>query len=214
MPKPIAGINGSGMHCNVSLFHEDGTNAFYNPEGELQLSETAYHFLAGILMHVRNFTAVSNPTVNSYKRLVPGYEAPVYVAWSPSNRSPLVRVPASRGLGTRLEVRSVDPSANPYLALAAILASGLDGVKNKLTPPASVEENIFEMNQEELDAHHITSLPGSLSEALQLLEDDEVVKAALGHHIFEKFVAAKHAEYDEYRLSVHEWELRRYMSLL
>ena len=206
MPKPIAGINGSGMHCNVSLFNEDGSNAFFDKEGELQLSETAYHFMAGILKHVRNFTAVSNPT--------PGYEAPVYVAWSPSNRSPLVRVPASRGMGTRLEVRSVDPSANPYLALAAILASGLDGIKNKLTPPASVEENIFEMTQEELDAHSITALPGSLSEAVKLLEQDEVIKDALGAHIFEKFVEAKHAEYDEYRLAVHEWEVKRYMSLL
>ncbi|MBS3202037.1 type I glutamate--ammonia ligase [Turicibacter bilis] len=214
MPKPIAGINGSGMHCNVSLFNEDGSNAFFDKEGDLQLSETAYHFMAGILKHVRNFTAVSNPTVNSYKRLTPGYEAPVYVAWSPSNRSPLVRVPASRGMGTRLEVRSVDPSANPYLALAAILASGLDGIKNKLTPPASVEENIFEMTQEELDAHAITALPGSLSEAVKLLEQDEVIKDALGAHIFEKFVEAKHAEYDEYRLAVHEWELKRYMSLL
>ena len=214
MPKPIAGINGSGMHCNVSLFNEDGTNAFYDPSGDLQLSETAYHFLAGILTHVRNFTAVSNPTVNSYKRLTPGYEAPVYVAWSPSNRSPLVRVPASRGMGTRLEVRSVDPSANPYLALAAILSAGLDGIKNKLTPPASVEENIFEMNQEELDAHGITALPGTLFDALTLLEQDEVIKAALGSHIFEKFVEAKHQEYDEYRLAVHDWELKRYMSLL
>ena len=214
MPKPIAGINGSGMHCNVSLFNEDGSNAFFDKEGELQLSETAYHFMAGILKHVRNFTAVSNPTVNSYKRLTPGYEAPVYVAWSPSNRSPLVRVPASRGMGTRLEVRSVDPSANPYLALAAILSAGLDGIKNKLTPPASVEENIFEMNQEELDAHGITALPGTLFDALTLLEQDEVIKAALGSHIFEKFVEAKHQEYDEYRLAVHDWELKRYMSLL
>ncbi|MGL4372135.1 MAG: type I glutamate--ammonia ligase, partial [Turicibacter sp.] len=170
MPKPIAGINGSGMHCNVSLFNKDGKNAFYDESGDLKLSETAYHFLAGILTHVPNFTAVANPTVNSYKRLTPGYEAPVYVAWSPSNRSPLVRVPASRGMGTRLEVRSVDPSANPYLALATILAAGLDGIKNKLTPPASVEENIFEMTPEQLEAHGITALPGSLYDALKLLE--------------------------------------------
>ncbi len=212
--KHVRHFTAVGMHCNVSLFNEDGSNAFYNPEGELQLSETAYHFMAGILKHVRHFTAVSNPTVNSYKRLTPGYEAPVYVAWSPSNRSPLVRVPASRGMGTRLEVRSVDPSANPYLALAAILSAGLDGVKNKLTPPASVEENIFEMTQEELDAHSIKALPGTLLEALTLLEQDEVIKNALGAHIFEKFVEAKHAEYDEYRLAVHDWELKRYMSLL
>ncbi len=214
MPKPIAGIAGSGMHCNVSLFDKDGNNAFYDEAGDLQLSETAYQFLAGVLKHVSNFTAVVNPTVNSYKRLVPGYEAPVYVAWSPSNRSPLVRVPASRKMGTRLEVRSVDPSANPYLAMAAIIAAGMEGIKGKLTPPASVEENIFEMTQEELDAHKITALPGSLREALGLLEQDEVIKSALGSHIFEKFVEAKYKEYDEYRLAVHSWELKKYMSLL
>ncbi len=214
MPKPIAGIAGSGMHCNVSLFDKDGNNAFYDEAGDLQLSETAYQFLAGVLKHVSNFTAVVNPTVNSYKRLVPGYEAPVYVAWSPSNRSPLVRVPASRKMGTRLEVRSVDPSANPYLAMTAIIAAGMEGIKDKLTPPASVEENIFEMTQEELDAHKITALPGSLREALGLLEQDEVIKAALGTHIFEKFVEAKYKEYDEYRLAVHSWELKKYMSLL
>ncbi len=214
MPKPIVGIAGSGMHCNVSLFDKDGNNAFYDEAGDLQLSETAYQFLAGVLKHVSNFTAVVNPTVNSYKRLVPGYEAPVYVAWSPSNRSPLVRVPASRKMGTRLEVRSVDPSANPYLAMTAIIAAGMEGIKDKLTPPASVEENIFEMTQEELDAHKITALPGSLREALGLLEQDEVIKAALGTHIFEKFVEAKYKEYDEYRLAVHSWELKKYMSLL
>lgn len=214
MPKPISGIAGSGMHCNISLFDKEGKNAFFAPEGELQLSETAYHFMAGILKHVRHFTAISNPTVNSYKRLIPGYEAPVYVAWSPSNRSPLVRIPASRGMGTRLEVRSVDPSANPYLALATILAAGLDGIKNKLTPPASVEENIFEMTQEELDAHSITALPGSLLEALELLAQDQVIKDALGSHIYEKFAEAKHQEYEDYRLAVHDWELKRYMSLL
>ena len=214
MPKPIAGIAGSGMHCNVSLFDKEGNNAFYDEAGELQLSETAYHFLAGVLKHVSSFTAIVNPTVNSYKRLVPGYEAPVYVAWSPSNRSPLVRVPASRKMGTRLEVRSVDPSANPYLAMTAIIAAGMEGIKQKLTPPASVEENIFEMTQEELDAHSITALPGSLREALVLLEQDEVIKAALGTHIFEKFVEAKYNEYDEYRVAVHSWERKKYMSLL
>ncbi|MGL4336137.1 MAG: type I glutamate--ammonia ligase [Turicibacter sp.] len=214
MPKPIAGIAGSGMHCNLSLFDKEGKNAFYAEDGALQLSETAYHFLAGILKHVEHFTALTNPTVNSYKRLIPGYEAPVYVAWSPSNRSPLVRVPASRGMGTRLEVRSVDPSANPYIALAAILTAGLDGIKNKLTPPASVEENIFEMTPEELAANNITALPESLFDALKLLEQDEVIKNALGKHIFEKFTEAKYSEFDEYRLTVHNWELKRYMSLL
>jgi len=214
MPKPIAGINGSGMHCNVSLFNQDETNAFYDPEGELQLSKTAYHFMAGILKHVRQFTAVANPTVNSYKRLTAGYEAPVYVAWSPSNRSPLVRIPASRGMGTRLEVRSVDPSANPYLALATILAAGLDGIKNELIPPASVEDNIFEMTKAELENNNITALPASLEEALKLFEGSEEMQAALGSHISQKFLEAKYQEYEEYRLAVHDWELKRYMSLL
>ena len=135
MPKPLFGINGSGMHCNMSLFNDEG-NVFYDKDGELELSETAYHFLGGLLKHARAYTAVCNPTVNSYKRLVPGYEAPVYVAWSGRNRSPLVRVPESRGLSTRLELRSVDPSANPYLAMAVLLQAGLDGIRNQITPPA------------------------------------------------------------------------------
>jgi len=214
MPKPIAGINGSGMHSNVSLFNADGSNAFYDADGDLKLSKTAYHFLAGILKHVRHFAAVTNPTVNSYKRLTAGYEAPVYVAWSPSNRSPLVRVPASRGMGTRLEVRSVDPSANPYLAMAAILASGLDGIKNELVPPASVEDNIFAMTDDELAERGIAALPTSLKEALDLFWQDEVVVGALGTFIADKFAAIKYKEYDDFRLAVHEWELKRYMSLL
>lgn len=214
MPKPIAGINGSGMHCNVSLFNSEGENVFYDKNGELQLSKTAYHFMAGVLKHVRQFTAIANPTVNSYKRLTAGYEAPVYVAWSPSNRSPLVRVPSSRGMGTRLEVRSVDPSANPYLALATILGAGLEGIKNELVPPASVEDNIFEMTKEELEVRNITALPQSLDEAVALFEQDEVMKAALGSHISQKFIEAKYQECEEYRLAVHNWELKRYMSLL
>ncbi|MCL1948638.1 MAG: type I glutamate--ammonia ligase [Turicibacter sp.] len=214
MPKPIAGVNGSGMHCNVSLFNEDGSNAFFDPNGPHQLSETAHQFLAGLIKHVRSFTAITNPTVNSYKRLVVGYEAPVYVAWSASNRSPLVRVPASRGMGTRLELRSVDPSTNPYLALAVILTAGLEGVKNKMVPEPSLNENIFRMTPEELEAKNIQSLPATLQEAVQLFNQDEVMKNALGTHITEKFIDAKTKEYDEYRMAVHNWELKRYMSLL
>ena len=214
MPKPIAGVNGSGMHCNVSLFNGDGSNAFFDVNGPHQLSEVAHHFLAGIIKHVRNFTAITNPTVNSYKRLVVGYEAPVYVAWSASNRSPLVRVPASRGMGTRLELRSVDPSANPYLALTVILAAGLDGIKNKLVPEPSLNENIFAMTPEELEAHNISALPSTLQEAVDLFKTDELIKNSVGAHITEKFIAAKTAEYDEYRMAVHNWELKRYMSLL
>lgn len=151
MPKPLFGINGSGMHCNMSLFNDEG-NVFYDKDGELELSETAYHFLGGLLKHARAYTAVCNPTVNSYKRLVPGYEAPVYVAWSGRNRSPLVRVPESRGLSTRLELRSVDPSANPYLAMAVLLQAGLDGIRNQITPPAAVDRNIYVMDEEEREA--------------------------------------------------------------
>lgn len=154
MPKPLFGINGSGMHCNMSLFNDEG-NVFYDKDGELELSETAYHFLGGLLKHARAYTAVCNPTVNSYKRLVPGYEAPVYVAWSGRNRSPLVRVPESRGLSTRLELRSVDPSANPYLAMAVLLQAGLDGIRNQITPPAAVDRNIYVMDEEEREAAHI-----------------------------------------------------------
>ena len=214
MPKPIAGINGSGMHSNVSLIKEDGSNAFFDPRGELGLSQVAYHFLGGILKHVRHFCAVTNPTVNSYKRLTAGYEAPVYVAWSPSNRSPLVRVPASRGAGTRLEVRSVDPSANPYLAMAVILSAGLDGIKNEIVPAASVEDNIFAMSRAELEERDIAALPESLKEAVDLFWEDPAMVGALGRHIAEKFSDIKYKEFDEYRLAVHEWELKRYMSLL
>ena len=214
MPKPIAGINGSGMHCNISLFDKDKNNVFYDADGELKLSQTAYHFLAGVLTHVREFTAVANPTVNSYKRLVTGYEAPVYVAWSPSNRSPLVRIPASRGMGTRIEVRSVDPSANPYLAMAAILAAGLDGIKNKLEAPKAVNDNLYQKTEEELEARGIYSLPSTLKEALDRLDKSVLIKEALGEEITSKFLAAKYKEYDEYRMAVHSWELKRYMSLL
>lgn len=214
MPKPIAGINGSGMHSNISLFDNNGKNAFYDPAGELELSQTAYHFLAGILTHVRDFTAIANPTVNSYKRLVAGYEAPVYVAWSPSNRSPLVRIPASRGMGTRVELRSVDPATNPYLAMAAILTAGLDGIKNKLEAPAAVHDNLYQKTDAELQARGIYALPATLKEALDLLDKSDLVKGALGEHISSKFLKAKYEEYDEYQTEVHAWELKRYMSLL
>jgi len=214
MPKPIAGVNGSGMHCNVSLFNQDGSNAFYDPNGENQLSDIARHFLAGIITHVKSFTAITNPTVNSYKRLIAGYEAPVYVAWSASNRSPLVRVPSTRGMGTRLEVRSVDPSANPYLALTAILTAGLEGVKNKSIPEPSMDDNIFDMTPEELKANNIEALPQTLQDALELFKADPIMTEAIGAHITSKFIAAKTKEYDEYRTAVHEWELKRYMSLL
>ncbi len=212
MPKPLFGVNGSGMHFNLSLFKGE-ENAFFDENGELQLSETAYQFMAGVLKHVQGFTAVTNPTVNSYKRLVPGYEAPCYVAWSAQNRSPLIRIPASRGLSTRIELRSVDPSANPYLAMAVILEAGLDGVENKLTPPASVDRNIYVMNAEERKAHGIDNLPPSLDAALEALDNDEVIKAALGEHIYENFKEAKEVEFDMFRTTVHQWERDMYMKM-
>ncbi len=212
MPKPLFGINGSGMHCNMSLF-KGSENAFFDPEGDLQLSETAYHFLGGLLEHARAYTAICNPTVNSYKRLVPGYEAPVYVAWSGRNRSPLIRVPESRGLSTRLELRSVDPSANPYLAMAVLLQSGLDGIKNQSTPAPGVNSNIYVMTEEERKAANISDLPSTLHNAIKELREDAVIKDALGDHIYNSFVASKRFEWDAYKQSVSEWEREQYLEL-
>ncbi|MBW2473978.1 MAG: type I glutamate--ammonia ligase [Deltaproteobacteria bacterium] len=211
MPKPVFGINGSGMHTNQSLFNLDGTNAFFDENGPLKLSETAYQYIAGIMKNARGFTAVTNPLVNSYKRLVPGYEAPVYVAWSASNRSALVRIPANRGLSTRTEVRCPDPACNPYLALAMMLSSGLDGVKNKLDAPASVNVDIFEMNLAEKEAAGIDSLPGTLEEAILALKESQIAKEALGEHIFEKYIEGKTQEWDSYRTWVTDWEIKRYI---
>lgn len=212
MPKPLFGLAGSGMHCNLSLFNK-GENVFYDPKADLELSDTARQFIAGIVKHAESFTAITNPTVNSYKRLVPGYEAPCYVAWSTSNRSPLVRIPASRGLSTRVEVRSVDPAANPYLALAVLLIAGLDGVKNKLTPPAPVDRNIYAMDKEERLAEGITDLPATLAQAIEVLKSNEVIVSALGGHIFEHFIEAKEIEWDMFRTQVHPWEREQYMSV-
>ncbi|MCM3113865.1 type I glutamate--ammonia ligase [Neobacillus sp. MER 74] len=212
MPKPLYGVNGSGMHMNLSLF-KNGENAFYQPSGDLEMSDTARQFIAGILKHAPAFTAVTNPTVNSYKRLVPGYEAPCYVAWSARNRSPLIRIPASRGLSTRVEVRSVDPSANPYLAMAVLLKAGLDGIKNQLTPPAPVDRNIYVMSKEERIEEGIIDLPATLAQALDQLKADEVIVAGLGEHIMEHFVEAKEIEWDMFRTVVHQWERDQYMSM-
>lgn len=211
MPKPLFGVNGSGMHCNVSLF-KNGVNAFFDEQADQGLSETARQFIAGIIKHAPNFTAVTNPTVNSYKRLVPGYEAPCYVAWSARNRSPLIRIPASRGVSTRVEVRSVDPAANPYLAMAVLLAAGLDGVKNGLTPPKPVDRNIYVMNKEERLAEGIVDLPATLAQALDLLKQDEVIQGALGEHLLEHFIEAKEIEWDMFRTQVHPWERDQYMT--
>ncbi|GGB55825.1 type I glutamate--ammonia ligase [Fictibacillus barbaricus] len=212
MAKPLFGVNGSGMHANMSLF-KDGENVFYDANSETGLSETAMHFLAGILKHAQDFTAITNPTVNSYKRLVPGYEAPCYVAWSMQNRSPLIRIPASRGISTRIEVRSVDPTANPYLAMAVLLAAGLDGIKNKLNAPKPIDRNIYVMDKDEREAEGIKDLPATLKEALTLFSKNEVLTKALGAHATEHFVEAKEIEWDMFRTQVHPWEREQYMSM-
>jgi glutamine synthetase len=212
MPKPLFGEAGSGMHFNVSLF-KGKENAFYDESTELGLSNTAMQFMAGVLAHVQGFTAVTNPTVNSYKRLVPGYEAPCYVAWSAQNRSPLIRIPSARGLSTRVEVRSVDPSANPYLAMAVILEAGLEGIRQNLTPPAAINRNIYVMSEEERQANGIENLPAALDDALTLLAKDQVAQAALGEHIYANFKEAKEIEFDMYRTTVHQWERDQYLKM-
>ncbi|WP_341302013.1 type I glutamate--ammonia ligase [Lysinibacillus sp. FSL H8-0500] len=212
MPKPLFGEAGSGMHFNVSLFRGK-ENAFYDESTELGLSETAMQFMAGVLAHVQGFTAVTNPTVNSYKRLVPGYEAPCYVAWSAQNRSPLIRIPSARGLSTRVEVRSVDPAANPYLAMAVILEAGLEGIRQQLTPPAAINRNIYVMSEEERKANGIENLPPALDDALALLAKDKVAQAALGEHIYANFKEAKEIEFDMYRTTVHQWERDQYLKM-
>ncbi|WP_202077372.1 type I glutamate--ammonia ligase [Caldalkalibacillus salinus] len=211
MPKPLYGVNGSGMHCHQSLFKGE-ENTFYDESDELGLSETAKHYLAGILKHARGFAAITNPAVNSYKRLVPGYEAPCYVAWSAKNRSPLVRVPASRGLGTRIELRNPDPVANPYLALAAMLAAGLDGIKNKLPLDEPTDRNIYVMNEEDRADYGIESLPATLKEAIDEFSKNEVIYKALGEHAASHFVEAKEIEWDMFRTQVHPWERDQYLT--
>jgi glutamine synthetase len=212
MPKPIFGINGSGMHTNQSLFNLDGTNAFFDEKGPLQLSEVAYKYIAGIMKNAKGFCAVTNPLVNSYKRLVAGYEAPVYIAWSASNRSALIRIPASRGMGTRTEVRCPDPTCNPYLAFAMMLSSGLDGIKNNLPTPPATNVDIFEMTAAEKVEAGIASLPANLYEAIQELKANPIAKEALGTHIFEKYVEGKEKEWDCFRTAVTDWELNNYLS--
>lgn len=212
MPKPVFGINGSGMHTNMSLFR-DGKNVFYDPNGKHYLSKEAYGFIAGLLTHVKGMTAVTNPLINSYKRLVPGYEAPCYLAWSASNRSALIRIPAARGQSTRVELRCPDPSCNPYLALALCLAAGLDGIEKGLTPPPEITENIFAMDSDVRAENGIDSLPGSLSDALKELEKDPLMAEALGAHVFPRYIAGKEKEWDEYRTRVSSWEIEKYMVL-
>ncbi len=211
MPKPIPKINGSGMHTHMSLF-KDGENAFHDEDDEFNLSGTAHSYLAGVLEHAPAITAVANPTVNSYKRLVPGYEAPVYVAWSDRNRSALIRKPAARiPAASRIEARFPDPSCNPYLAFAALIHAGLDGVEKDLEAPDPIRENIYEFDEEKREEYGIETLPSNLGEAVDALEEDEVILDALGDHIGEKFVEAKTQEFNDYLVDVSQWELDRYL---
>ncbi len=211
MPKPVAGINGSGMHTHLSLF-KGGKNAFYDEKADMQLSHTALNFIAGLLEHASGMVAITNPTVNSFKRLTPGYEAPTNIAWSASNRSAMIRIPARRGVGTRCELRMPDPTCNPYLALAAMVAAGVDGIKRNLTPAPAIQRNIFDMTFRERRRHKIKELPGTLQGAVQQFSKDRVMVDALGSHISEHFIAAKTEEFEAYRIEVHDWELDQYLT--
>jgi glutamine synthetase len=211
MPKPVYGINGSGMHTNVSLFN-NGKNVFYDKNGKMQLSNDALWFIGGIMKHMRSMAALTNPTVNSYKRLVPGYEAPVYIAWSARNRSPLIRIPSERGDLTRIELRCPDPSCNPYLTLAIILSAGLDGIDKKIDPPAPVDKNVYNMTQEQMDEEGINCLPENLKEALEEMRRSSLVRETLGEHIFNKYLEAKMLEWREYTSRVTQWEIEQYMT--
>ena len=210
MPKPKFGVCGSGMHTNMSL-EKDGKNIFFDDSDKLSLSKEAYYFMGGILKHIKGMTAVTNPIVNSYKRLVPGYEAPVHIAWSAKNRIPLIRVPASRGAGTRVELISPDPSCNPYLVLALCLGAGLEGIREKIEPPKSVDKNIYIMTEEEKKNEHIESLPLTLGDAIIEMEKDPLIKKILGEHVFENYLEAKKCEWDEYNAQVTSWEIDEFL---
>lgn len=214
MPKPLFGQCGSGMHTHQSLFTLDGVNAFYDPNNSNELSSVAYHFIAGLLKYIKELSGVLNPTVNSYKRLVPGYEAPTYIAWANQNRSALIRIPSKRGNGTRCELRNPDVACNPYLAFSLMLAAGLRGIEDALEPPAPVEKNIYTLSKEERQKYGIEQLPDSLGHALSVMSKSELVKETLGPHIFENLLYVKQKEWDEYRLQVTKWELQNYLPVL
>lgn len=211
MPKPISGINGSGLHLHQSLFR-GSDNVFWDAKHPEGISKLASRYIAGLIRHAKSFTAVTNPLVNSYKRLVPGYEAPVYIAWSMGNRSPMIRVPAARGNATRIELRSPDPSCNPYLALAVTIKAGLDGIRNKYEVPSPITRNIYRMHENERKELGIENLPESLEQALEFFENDPVMWEALGDHIATRYVEAKRIEWDVYRQQVHKWEIDQYLT--
>lgn len=212
MPKPIKGINGSGLHMHQSLFKGE-VNAFFDSKNNQGLSEIMLHYIGGIFKHVKGFTAVTNPLVNSYKRLVPGYEAPVYISWGEHNRSPLIRVPAKRGNSTRIELRSPDPSCNPYLAFSVIINSGLDGIVNKYQPPKPVDINVYELDYNSMKKLKIEQLPSNLYEAITEMQKDNLVKETLGEHIYQNFINAKIKEWKDYSTEVTEWEMQKYFAL-
>ena len=211
MPKPLFGVAGNGMHINMSLFR-DGKNAFYDESDERRLSPVAYQFIAGVLEHIPAVCALTNPLVNSYKRLVPGYEAPCYISWSTGNRSALIRVPSPRGNGTRLELRNPDPSCNPYLALAVCLAAGLDGIRRGMTPPPEITENIYELSASSRRAMGVGSLPASLDAAMNALRDDELICSVLGTHALLQYLVGKEEEWNSYCTRVSSWEIERYIT--
>jgi len=213
MPKPVYGEAGSGMHTNISLFH-GGENAFYDPQKPMNISDLARYFVGGMLEHAMAITAVANPLVNSYKRLVSGFEAPVYISWSGPNRSSLIRIPSGRGLSTRLELRSPDPSCNPYLTFAVVLAAGLDGIKRGLDPGDPIDLNVYELSPAEREALGIGLLPSSLKEALECLSKDSVIRQALGEHVFANLVRLGRLEWDMYNEQVHPWEIERYINII
>lgn len=210
MPKPVYGVCGSGLHINMSLC-KDGVNIFNDHSAENGVSKEAYQFIAGLMKHMKGMTLVANPIVNSYKRLIPGYEAPVHITWSEGNRSPLIRIPSTRGTNMRIELRSPDPAANPYLLLASCLAAGLDGIRNELPIPESVEGNIYEMSKNELEERGIEAIPSNLSKACHYFEDDEFMKQVLGEHVHAKYLDAKRKEWNRFREQVTEWEIEEYL---
>jgi len=213
MPKPLFGVNGSGMHTNQSLFKGD-KSAFYDPEAPMQLSQETMYYIGGLLKHIKEFAAITNPVVNSYKRIVPGYEAPVYITWSAKNRSSLIRIPATRGNGTRVELRCPDPACNPYLAFALMLRAGLDGIKNKIDPGEPTNVNIFHLTEKEREKRGIRSMPADLKEAIDEMKGSSFVKEVLGDHVFNHYLSAKEMEWNEYKAIVHPWELDKYLHML
>jgi len=210
MPKPKYGISGSGMHINMSLA-KNGNNIFGDESDPIGLSREAYYFIGGLMKHMRSMMAITNPLVNSYKRLVPGFEAPAYIAWSVRNRSPLIRIPSMRKGQARVELRSPDPSANPYLTLAVCLAAGLDGIQNEIMPPESVDRNIFEMTKAERKAAGIQGLPTSLKEAVSEFEKSEFMKGVLGEAFSERYIEKKKAEWEAYSTQITQWEIDQYL---